>query len=223
MTTAIEGTALSDYSISSQTSGTEKNELGQDEFMKLMLEQLRNQDPMKPTENGEFIAQMAQFSTVTGIDEMNDNLTALSDSLTGYQALQSASLVGRNVMVPTDSFTLDENNSVEGVYELYASSGKTSASIYDANGEVIHQIDLGIQPAGQNRFSWDGVLEDGTRAEPGTYSVMINDISGIASEAANVSMLERVDSVNFSSGSGGITLNTAGGQTLSFADVTQIF
>ncbi|MDO6460411.1 flagellar hook assembly protein FlgD [Granulosicoccaceae sp. 1_MG-2023] len=224
MTSAIDSTSLlSDYSITAQTSTVTESELGQDEFMTLMLEQLRNQDPLDPAENGEFIAQIAQFSTVTGIDEMNDNITALADNLTGSQALQAANLVGRDVMIPTDTFTLDEEGSIEGVYELYSSAGSTNASIFNAAGELVHQIDLGVQSAGQNRFSWDGLLADGSRAAPGSYSITINDLSSVDAEAAEVSMLEQVESVNFSAGSGGITINTAGGQSLSFADVTQIF
>ncbi|MCB1756331.1 MAG: flagellar hook assembly protein FlgD [Gammaproteobacteria bacterium] len=221
-TNVIDSSALSQYLREPETTGTKKNQLGQEEFMELMLEQMKNQDPLKPTENGEFIAQMAQFSTVTGISEMSESLESLTASFGNYQALQSASLVGRNVLIPTDSFTLTEDNTLEGVVDMEASTGNASASIYKANGELVHQFDLGIQAAGQNKFSWDGMLEDGERAAPGEYSIMVSYGSGENTVAADVMIEQQIDSVNLSTSGGEIILNTIDGQSLNFSDVRQI-
>lgn len=221
-TNAIDTNPLSQYMLSPEAASTNKNELGQNEFMKLMLEQLKNQDPLKPTENGEFIAQMAQFSTVTGIADVNKSLETLSSSFGNYQALQSASLVGRSVLLPADSFALTEDNSLEGVVDMQASSGSASASVYGANGELIHQFDLGIQAAGENKFSWDGILADGQRAAPGEYSITISHGTGEDALAVDVMIEQQIDSVNLSTSGGEIILNTVNGQSLNFSDVRQI-
>ncbi len=222
MNTIIEPDILTDYSINQQTGSTAKKELGQDDFMKLMLEQLRNQDPFKPTENGEFIAQMAQFSTVTGIEEMQKSLAELANSLGNYQALQSAGLVGHSVLVPSDTFSLDEDNTLEGVFEIESSTGNAIANIYSDEGELVRQINLGIHPAGENPFSWDGTLENGTRAEPGSYTIAVTHGSGENTVAADVMIKQKIDSVNFSTSNGEIILNTADGQSLKFSEVRQI-
>ena len=223
MSNTIDNSIISQYQLASPTTGgsAKVDELGADEFMTLLLEQLKNQDPLEPEDNGDFIAQMAQFSTVTGIDDMNKSIENLGSSLGSNQALQSASLVGRSVLVPANDFTLDEENNLEGAFELEATSTAT-ASIYTAAGELIHQVDLGIRSAGQNKFTWDGLLEDGSRAPVGDYTVAVNHGIGEYAAAAEVLLEQEIDSVNFSRNGGDIVLNTVDGQALNFSEITQI-
>ena len=223
MSNTIDNSIISQYQLASPTTGgnAKVDELGADEFMTLLLEQLKNQDPLEPEDNGDFIAQMAQFSTVTGIDDMNKSIENLGTSLGSNQALQSASLVGRSVLVPANEFTLDEDNNLEGAFELESTSTAT-ASIYSAAGELIHQVDLGIRSPGQNKFSWDGLLEDGDRAPIGDYTVAVSHGIGEYAAAAEVMLQQEIDSVNFSTGGGEIVLNTVGGQALNFNEISQI-
>ncbi len=223
MTSTVETTdPLGNYLLNSQSTKPKETELGQDAFMTLMLEQLKNQDPLKPQENGEFLAQMAQFSTVTGIDGVQKSIEDLASSMGNYQVLQSANLVGHSVLVPTDEFTLTEDNTIEGVYENEYTSGNSIANIYSTTGELVHSIDLGIQPAGQHSFTWDGIMADGERAAPGKYSITVSYGAGEDVAIADVQMQQKIDSVNFSTENGEILLNTEDGQSLKFSDISQI-
>lgn len=224
MTNAIQSSdPLSNYVFdASASTNTKESELGQDAFMTLMLEQLKNQDPLKPQENGEFLAQMAQFSTVTGINEMQASIDNLAASMNHYQVLQSASLVGHSVLVPTNQFNLTDDNVIEGVYENQYSATNLTASIYNTGGELVHTIELGAASAGEHSFSWDGLLEDGERADPGTYSVTVSYGTGDDVAVADVQIQQIIDSVNFSTGDGEILLNTEDGQSLSLSDISQI-
>lgn len=223
MSNTIDSSILSQYQLASTTtSGSAKiDELGADEFMTLLLEQLKHQDPLEPQDNGDFIAQMAQFSTVTGIDKMATSVDDLGSSLGNNQALQSASLVGRSVLVAADEFTLDEENILEGAFDLESTSSAT-ASVYNAAGELVHQVDLGIRSPGQNKFSWDGMTEDGNRAPIGDYTIAVNYGTGEYATAAEVMLEQKIDSVSFSNGGSEIVLNTVGGQALNFSEITQI-
>ncbi len=222
MENTINTASLDQYSINTLVNQSGKSELGQDEFMKLMLAQLQSQDPFKPADNGEFIAQMAQFSTVAGIDEMNNSLQALSSSLGNYQTLQYANLVGRSVLVSTNTFNLNEENSVEGVYKADSTSSVT-ASIYNSAGEVVHQIDLGIQGSGQHAFAWDGLLEDGSRVEPGDYLISIDYGTDEAAVSAEVMIKQEIESVNLSTNNGETVLNTVDGLSLTLSEIDQIY
>ena len=134
--------------------------LGQAEFLKLMTAQLQNQDPFAPMDNGDFIAQMAQFSTVTGITEINTNLTNLGDKLEPNRIATAASFLGTSVLVPGQTVTPDDNGEIHGVIDLPASSTNVGLTISNTKGEVINTLDLGSQTKGLVGFSWTNIPED---------------------------------------------------------------
>ena len=134
--------------------------LGQAEFLKLMTAQLQNQDPFAPMDNGDFIAQMAQFSTVTGITEINTNLTNLGDKLEPNRIATAASFLGTSVLVPGQTVTPDDNGEIHGVIDLPASSTNVGLTISNTKGEVINTIDLGSQTKGLVGFSWTDIPQD---------------------------------------------------------------
>lgn len=220
--TAITNSALEGLVLSPEQQAPKKNELGQDEFLSLMLTQLKHQDPFKPMENGEFIAQMAQFSSVQGINQMADSMQQLGDSFNASQALQASSLVGRQVLVANNFTSLTATGSIEGAYELPASTGQATISIYDLTGNLVHQIPQGQQAAGQHDFSWDGVLDGGTQASDGLYEIRVEYSTGDSSAAAEVFIQSTIQSVNFASGGGEVVLNTNDGQSLGILDIRQI-
>ncbi|MGM0679725.1 MAG: flagellar hook capping FlgD N-terminal domain-containing protein, partial [Pseudomonadota bacterium] len=139
----------------SQINGKQAN-LGQEDFMKLMLTQMNQQDPFKPMEDGEFLSQMAQFSAVSGLKEIKDSFSTLTDSLKSNHALQASSMVGRKVLIPGDKAVLPEGGELKGAVDLPTSTGDLKVSIYDASGELVHKIDKGSQSQGIVNFSWDG-------------------------------------------------------------------
>ena len=142
------------------SSKKDSSTLGQAEFLKLMTAQLQNQDPFAPMDNGDFIAQMAQFSTVTGITEINTNLTNLGDKLEPNRIATAASFWGTSVLVPGQTVTPDDNGEIHGVIDLPASSTNVGLTISNTKGEVIHTIDLGSQTKGLVGFSWTDISED---------------------------------------------------------------
>ena len=139
-----------------QTSGS-KDSLGQAEFLQLMTTQLQNQDPFAPMENGDFIAQMAQFSTVTGITEMGSSLKGIADQLGEFRIATAANLLGSSVMLPGTTARADENGEIHGMLDLPSASGITTLAFSDADGTLLHTVELGTQPAGLVGFSWTDV------------------------------------------------------------------
>ena len=147
------------------------DQLGQTEFLDLMIAQLKNQDPFSPMENGDFISQMAQFSSVTGLAELQQSFEKLANSLQSNQALQASSLVGRTVLVPSAIGTLPVGGSISGALELPASSGSVGVNVQDASGQMIRRLQLGAQSAGQVYFNWDGMTNAGVPAASGRYFI----------------------------------------------------
>jgi flagellar basal-body rod modification protein FlgD len=155
----------------SQTQASKNNKLGQDTFLKLMVAQLQNQDPRKPMESGDFLGQLAQFSTVNGIQELQNSFGLLASSLQSSQALQASTMVGRGVLVESSIATLPQKEGVAGAVDLPASVGNLSITIQNANGQVVRRLSLGQQTAGLAHFRWDGLREGGRALPPGQYKL----------------------------------------------------
>ncbi|HFD79958.1 MAG TPA: flagellar hook assembly protein FlgD [Gammaproteobacteria bacterium] len=198
-----------------------RKELGQDEFLKLMTTQLQNQDPFKPMENGQFLSQIAQFSTVQGIGKLNEAFTGLSDSLVSNQALQATNLVGRSVLAPTGVAALSEDSGIRGSVELPAASSDVVVNVYDQSGQVIRRLELGSQAAGPVAFKWDGLKDDGSFARPGNYFISAEANVDGQTEAVDTLVASKVRSVTLSN-SGGLLLDLDGVGALDFSEVRQI-
>ena len=134
-----------------------KDTLGQSDFLKLMTTQLQNQDPFAPMENAEFIAQMAQFSTVTGITEMGTELKGIAEQLGEFRIATAANLLGNAVMIPGNYARPDENGEIHGMLDLPSASGQTNLTFSNEAGDVLHQMQLGPQPSGLVGFAWSDV------------------------------------------------------------------
>lgn len=199
-----------------------QDELGQEDFLKLMVTQFRNQDPFEPMDNGQFLGQLAQFSTVSGIDSLNSGFDGLAGALLDDQALKAANLVGRTVVAVTDSAYFDGSQGVNGGVELTAAASAVEIDITDATGQLVQRIELGQQPAGQVKFTWDGLTADGEPAAPGQYSLTARAIRGDNIESVPTLIESRVDSVTLGRFGGGLTLNLAGGSSLALSQVYQI-
>jgi flagellar basal-body rod modification protein FlgD len=189
----------------SLTGATGSSELGRDEFLKLLLTQLQMQDPLNPMDNGEMIAQLAQFSSLEQMEDINTSLKGnLEMDLLLGQLLNntmSTTLIGRAVRAETSSFSLEEGKSVSLGYRLSADAAKVSATILDADGIPVATID-GLDGAeGYAEFSWDGRDDDGNRVAPGAYSFSINavDEKGNAIEA-DETLMGVVDGVRYRDG-----------------------
>ncbi|WP_110651110.1 flagellar hook assembly protein FlgD [Salinicola peritrichatus] len=177
----INGTATS-----SATTGTDSSSELNDRFMTLLVTQLQNQDPTSPMDNSEMTAQLAQINTVSGIEKLNDSLSAINDQIDAGQALQATALIGQGVMVPGDRIlvgTADEDTgevaSTPIGVDLDSAVDDLQISIKGANGEVIDTFSTGPLDAGVHSFTWDGKLDDGSNASTDTtYSVEMTAVNG---------------------------------------------
>jgi flagellar basal-body rod modification protein FlgD len=163
----VSGTALDQYQIKNQ--GPANKELGKNEFLNLLVAQLNNQNPLEPQGNGEFIAQLAQFSQVEGIEKLNTSMGSLLSGYQSSQALQASSLVGRKVIVPTEKAVVDTSESFKASLVLPVSSSNVYVNVYDKAGAVVSRINMGEQAAGNVSFIWDGKDASGNLLPPGTY------------------------------------------------------
>lgn len=209
------------------------NELGQTAFLELMIAQLNNQDPLSPKENGEFIAQLAQFSSVEGLERLNSNFDSFANSFTSNLALQASSLVGRSVTVPSETGVTDMNGVLSGMIEIPESTGNLTMQILDESGQLVDEINLGAQPAQDMVFRWNGaqlevngqlvenyVPANGEALPPGKYTIRASATQGAEKIGLATSVSANVNSVTLGSG-GAITLNLAGIGPMSIEDVKQ--
>ncbi|WP_320822717.1 flagellar hook assembly protein FlgD [Reinekea sp.] len=234
--------ALSQYDIADKKPAASNNDLGKTEFLELMIAQLNNQNPLEPQDDAAFIAELAQFSTVEGIQSMSDGFEDLAVSYKSSQALQASALVGGSVTVDgNDSSPLQIGELIFGVTELDAGSDGLHLQIENAYGEIVEDVELGYQPSGPMSFKWDGANlevngeladidydkfaadEDGNLLphEEGDYTFRIlGDLSGQQQTfATNVS--RRVESVTILGGNE-IQLNLAGGGQATLDEIKQI-
>jgi flagellar basal-body rod modification protein FlgD len=201
-------TAAANSALSGATGAkSNTNQLGQDEFLKLMLSQMKNQDPFKPQDPGAFIAQLAQFSTVSSTQAMQKDISTLSDSLRSSQVIDGTSLVGHNVMAATDTASLGTAGSVDGAVNIPDGTTGAMLTVTDASGQLVRKMPLSTQ-TGLNAFSWDGNTDGGTRAAAGTYHIAAVANVGGANQQVETQMASAVNSVTIDPTSHALTLNT---------------
>lgn len=209
-------------SFAPQPQAKARDELGQQDFLTLMISQFQNQDPFEPMDNGEFLGQLAQFSTVNGIQSLNTSFSGLAGSMQDNQALQAASLVGHSVLAVTDIGHLNDSGTIKGAVELTSSAGNVQIDITDEAGQLVQRLNLGQQPAGLANFEWSGVDESGDRAASGHYQVTARVIRGASIESVPTVIESQIQSVTLGQFGGGMTLNLAGGQEMPLGQVYQI-
>lgn len=198
-----------------------KEELGQAEFMRLLVAQLNNQDPTKPMDNFEFLSQIAQFSTVSGIQDMQTSLSGLGESMVSTRAIQASSLVGRDVISASNQSAFIPGEHIEGVVAMPVSASGVQIQVSDSSGQLVKVLDIGTVGAGIHKFSWDGLLEDDASIPAGNYQVTATGLIDGAVEALPAFVSARVTSVSIGAGGAEISLNLDGGESVSYTDVLQ--
>jgi flagellar basal-body rod modification protein FlgD len=203
------------------TKGT--SDLGQEQFLKLMIQQFKNQDPLKPQDPTQFLAQLAQVSSVAGISEMNKSMKALADATYAAQALQASSVVGHDVLAPGNTGTWSAGHPIRGEVNLPAASATGVVSILDSAGTLVRQIPLGNRAAGQAAFQWDGLNNAGKAMAPGAYTVKASYSDGDKQVALDTFLTKRVASVSLGGDGQKTMLATDDGQQIGLGDVKAIY
>ncbi len=199
-----------------------KDELGQTEFLKLMTAQLNNQDPMEPMSSGEFYTQIAQFSAVSGIQDLQKSFTEVANAMFSSQALQASSMVGRDVLVPGSSQSMSAGSGFSGAVDVPAGSPSVILNIHDAAGTLVRRLDLGNRAAGLADFSWDGRDDKGQPLAAGDYEVRsAARIDGVET-ALGTFLSDRVNSVSIDGGGKGISLNLERQGAVPLSKINQI-
>lgn len=192
----------------------------QNRFLKLLTTQLKNQDPLNPMDNAQMTSQLAQISTVDGIEKLNATLQKLLSSSVDSEALQAAALVGRQVVIERNGMNLTDAGAVGGV-ELAANADQVAVTVKDANGIVMNTVNLGKLDAGVHNFVWDGKTDAGVQAVNGVYSISVEATRGADKVAATPLQLAGVQNINRSSQ--GVSLNLGALGLITLNDIKQIF
>ncbi|HUX30038.1 MAG TPA: flagellar hook assembly protein FlgD [Thiobacillus sp.] len=217
MSTVQDASSVSSLSSAGTTSTAKETE---DRFLTLLVAQMKNQDPLDPLDNAEVTSQMAQLSTVQGIEDMNATLDALAASMGVNQMAQAANLIGSAVLVPGDSISPAELENVMG-FDLSRPADKVTVDIFDATGGAVRSLDLGPREDGVNLMAWDGLTSSGTAAPDGAYTFRINATQGGEQVDSTALHLGLVNSV--SQNSQGVQINLANSESVTYADIRQIF
>jgi flagellar basal-body rod modification protein FlgD len=208
---------------SSTSSLTGSSSLGKDSFLQLLVTQMQNQNPLDPQDNSEFVAQLAQFSSLETMQNLSTSVDSISTMYQSSQALQASSLVGRSVTVDAGSTYVDTSKAMTGSVVLPSSSTDTTVKIYDSTGtNVVRTIDLGTQAAGTTSFSWDGKDDSGTALAAGNYSFVANGSLNGTATTLSTYLPATVNSVTMGTTGSDMTLNLAGGTQVALANIKQI-
>jgi flagellar basal-body rod modification protein FlgD len=222
MSNNIDSNALNQLGLAVKPAEKPRDRLGQEDFMRLMIAQLSNQDPFAPMENGEFLGQLAQFGTVSGIEDMRRSFESLAGSIAGNQTQQAASLVDRQVLVPAREGWLPPEGQMQGAVDIPTGVAAAQLGIYDLAGRLVTSLPLGDTASGQTQFAWDGSLPDGSRASPGFYELRAIGSEGGRSVALDVLVSGRVESVAVGGREAGLSLTVTGLGVVDFSRVRGI-
>lgn len=192
----------------------------QNRFMTLLVTQMKNQDPLNPMDNAQVTSQMAQLSTVTGIDKLNDALQSLITSVQAGQSYQASSMIGHNVLVPGNQVSTSGEGGYFGV-EMPVGADKLSVNIKDGAGNVIRTLEAGAQSAGTVPLAWDGLKADGSVASSGDYTFEV--AATIGSQAVSTSNLSYAKVISVSTLDSGVKLNLSNNSSVNTQDVREIF
>ena len=192
----------------------------QDRFLKLLVTQMQNQDPLKPMDNAEVTSQMAQISTVSGIDKLNNTLEKLVADSDARRSFEAASMIGRDVLVPGTDMKL-ENSAGIGGFELTEPVDKLTITVKDKSGITVREIDLGAQAMGVGTFVWDGLASNGNPATDGQYNFALKAIRDNKEVSASALAFGQINSA--SSGKDGALLDVGNLGYVGLDEIKKIF
>jgi flagellar basal-body rod modification protein FlgD len=191
------------------------NDLGFDSYLRLMTEQMQNQDPTKPMDSSAFLAQLAQFSSVKGLQTLDTRMQGMMQMLGEQQAVQVAGLVGHNAYIKTDTATLSSGGTIEGSVNATA-AGTITIQVKGSDGSIIREFTVEATGAGSTDFSWDGLDSHGLPAQAGKYTVSAQTGQG----SLDMNLAARINSISFTAQ--GIVFNLEGHEGLTFDQLLRI-
>lgn len=191
----------------------------QDRFLKLLVTQMQNQDPLNPMDNAEVTSQMAQLSTVTGIDKLNSSVNGLLSSFQANQSFQAANVIGRGILADGSAIALNGGKAAFGI-DLSASASSVAVAVKNASGTTVATLDLGSQEAGIHPYTWDGKDDAGNVLADGKYTFEVTAKTGGLDVTASPLTFGIVNSVT--TGAQGVKVNTDTASNIEYGTVRQI-
>ncbi len=217
----VSQTQLSDIGLNPAETKKDKD-TNKTDFLALFVAQLRNQNPMDPQKGEDFLAQLAQFSMVEGIKNMESSFKEFTANMQSSQALQASSLVGKNVEVKTGNFIYNQGDSVKGSVELAQSVADLKLEVINNAGQVVKTIAMGTKEAGFAPFVWNGLDDNGQELTPGMYKVKASSVIEGTETQLDTYVASNVDSVTINQQGRGLLLNVSGFGTVSIEDIRTI-
>jgi flagellar basal-body rod modification protein FlgD len=191
--TVSAASSTPDVTVNSTPAASSNTAVSADTFLKLLVAQMKNQDPLNPMDNAEVTSQMAQINTVTGINTLNTTVQSLSSQFTQMQALQGASLVGHSVIVPGNLVTIDPTSATgEGGFKIATPADAVKVEILAPSGAVVQTINLGAQAAGMHSFSWPA----GTATNSSGLTFRVTATTGGVKIPSTALMSDTVDAIS---------------------------
>lgn len=221
MTTVNPTTANSSTSSLTQAAGKSMSSLGINDFITLMTTQLRYQDPTNPQDSTAFVAQLAQFSSVSGIQEMNTSMSSLLNQLRSSQAVNATSLVGHDVLVNADTASLTGGDQVTGQVDTPTGTSAVTIVVNDSAGQLVRQFTVPAT-SGTSTFAWDGLDDKGSAVKSGSYTFKaIANVYG-KSQSLDTALNTRIGSVTINPTDNSLVLNTSSLGSVVMSDIRQV-
>jgi len=207
-TTVNTGTAL-------QSAGQLSADAQQDRFLKLLVAQLNNQDPMNPMDNAQMTSQMAQINTVSGINQLNETVKSLSSQFNALQVMQGTGMIGHDVMVKSNTLSVSDGKA-KGAVSLTANADKVSVQILTPGGKLLDTVNLGAMTAGQHSFTWDA------SNYKGTASPVFKIVATSGKQAVDATALAQDTVTAVGSNNGSMSIQLKGREAVAYSDVQSI-
>ena len=212
MSTTINSTTASSSASTAASSTSTANADAADRFLKLLVAQMQNQDPLNPMDNAQMTTQMAQINTVSGIQQLNETLKGMADQMASSQAMQGTTLIGKDALVEGNALAFDGSTG-KGAFTLDGAASSVKVDIIGKSGETLDTIDLGAQSAGQHGFEWNAGATDPSQVA----KFAVRASSG--STAVTDTELQRVRIASVGLSNGAMSLQLQNGRTLSYDQV----
>ena len=202
---------------SAKSSGTDAQSM-QDQFMTLLVAQLQNQDPTNPMDNAQMTSQMAQISTVSGIEKLNDTVQSVTSQFASMQMLQGATMIGHTVLSEGNALNLTDKGQGSAAFDLEGSAANVTVTITTAGGQLVDTMELGSAAAGRNYFTWDGSNYNG---DTSNLRFKVSASNGDAAVKATTLSPNAVVATSIANGS--LMLELANGQSINYNSVKAVF
>lgn len=217
ITSATAATSATTSTSTTKADAASDPAAAQDRFLKLLVAQLNNQDPMNPLDNAQMTSQIAQINTVTGIQQLNETVKGLAGQFAAQQLMQGSAMVGRNVLIADNTLAMDATTHTGGgAFDLAGSAASVQVQVLDANNKEVGTVNLGALQAGRYNFEWEA--DDAAGSGPFRFKVLA--ANGENAVDATALSTDRVTAVSVENGA--LALQLSRGGTTSFSDVKAI-